>query len=273
LRNKLLLIFIVLALVTSTAVKAQQPKKAGAPGPAPTYTDSETGMVFVFVKGGCFDMGDIFNEGDPDEKPVHQVCVEDFYIGKYEVTQGQWQSVQSSNPSIFVDCGADCPVDHVSWSDAAEFIDLLNKRTGKSFRLPTEAEWEYAARSGGQRERYAGTNSDAELGDYAWYVSNAGNQTHPVGQKKPNNLGIYDMTGNVWEWVADFYDNAYYKNSPRRDPQGLLTGMDRSLRGGSWRSGLSGSRVASRDKIYPGIKDYALGFRLALPAQQVLSRL
>jgi sulfatase modifying factor 1 len=272
LKNKLLLVMLLL-LVMSTVVIAQQPKKIRIVSAAPTYTDTLTGMTFVFVKGGCYEMGDIFGDGDPDERPVHQVCLEDFYIGKYEVTQGQWQSIRSSNPSIFNSCGDDCPVEHVSWDETKEFIEALDQRTGKNYRLPTEAEWEYAARSGGQRERYAGTSNDAELGDYAWYASNSEGKTHPVGQKKPNALGLYDMTGNVWEWVEDLYDVNYYRNSPRRDPQGPPNGQDRSLRGGSWRSGLSGIRIQSRDKIYPGIKDYGLGFRLALSAEQVLSKL
>lgn len=143
----------------------------------------------VFVKGGCYQMGDTF--GDADEKPVHEVCVGDLYMGKYEVTQGQWKAIMGNNPSYFKDCGDNCPVEDVSWDDAQNFIQKLNQKTGKNYRLPTEAEWEYAARSGGKSEKYAGTSSESELTDYTWHDKNAASKakTHPVGQKKPNGIG------------------------------------------------------------------------------------
>jgi len=119
------------------------------------------------------------------------------------------------NRSYFQNCGDDCPVETVSWNDAQDFISRLNQRTGKRFRLPTEAEWEYAARSGGKREKWAGTSSESELGDYAWYSKNSGGSTHPVGQKKPNGLGLYDMSGDVWEWCQDWYGKDFYKWRPR----------------------------------------------------------
>lgn len=130
------------------------PEKAAAgvtsPLPARPFTDPVTGMEFVFIKGGCFEMRDPFGDGDKDEKPVHQVCVDDFYLGKYEVTQGQWEKVMGNNPSYFKNCGGNCPVERVSWNDVQEFISRLNQRSGKRYRLPMEAEWEYAARSGGR---------------------------------------------------------------------------------------------------------------------------
>ncbi|HUV08617.1 MAG TPA: SUMF1/EgtB/PvdO family nonheme iron enzyme, partial [Spirochaetia bacterium] len=168
-------------------------------------TDPIKAIDFVLIKGGCFQRGDTFGDGRADEKPVRTVCVDDFYIGKYEVTQSQWQSVMGNNPSFFKKCGEKCPVEQVSWNDIQEFITKLNTKTGKKYRLPTEAEWEYAARSGGRKEKYAGTSSDIELGKYAWYSANSGGSIHPSGQKQPNGLGLYDMTGNAWEWCQDWY--------------------------------------------------------------------
>ena len=185
----------------------------------------------VFVKGGCFNMGDTFGDGGAVEKPEHEVCVDDFHIGKYEVTQGQWKTVMGSNPSHFSSCGDNCPVESISWNDAKEYIRKLNRQTGKNFRLPTFTEWVYAARSGGKREKWAGTSSESELGEYAWYKDNSGNKTHAVGQKKSNGLGIYDMSGNVWEWVSDWYN---YKNSSENNSNRTNSVSYYVLRGGAW---------------------------------------
>jgi formylglycine-generating enzyme len=225
-------------------------------------------IEMVFVKGGCFQMGDTFGDGQPNEKPVHEVCVQDFYIAKYVVTQRQWQAVMGNNPSYFKDCGYNCPVEQVSWDDAQEFIRKLNEMTGKEFRLSTEAEWEYAARSGGKKEQWAGTSRLDELKDYAWYNENSELRTHPVGQKKPNELGIYDMSGNVWEWVRDYYDEKYYEKSPKNNPPGPLSGHGKVLRGGSWRRGPSGMRASVRGWVDPSARinyfGFFVGFRLAL---------
>ncbi len=140
--------------------------------------DSKNEYGMVLIQGGCFDMGDIFDRGSVDEKPVHTVCVSDFYLGKTEVTQKQWEDIVGNNPSKFK-CD-DCPVERVSWHDVQDFIKKLNEKTGINYRLPTEAEWEYAARSGGSKEQCAGTNNDAEIGKYAWYGSTAGDRTHAV---------------------------------------------------------------------------------------------
>ncbi len=226
------------------------------------FKDPVTGMEFVFVKGGCFEMGDTFGDGYSYEKPVHDVCVSDFYMGKYEVTQGQWEVIMGDNPSYFKNCGDNCPVENVSWYEVQEFIERLNSKSGKKYRLPTEAEWEYAARSGGKREKYAGTNSDADLGSYAWYIMNSGSKTHPVGQKQPNGLGLYDMSGNVWEWVSDRYDQNYYKNSPRNNPKGPSSGSYRVLRGGSWSGVPNAIRASYRFDINPSTRNYNYGFRL-----------
>jgi formylglycine-generating enzyme required for sulfatase activity len=224
------------------------------------YTDPETGMEFVLVKGGCYQMGDTFGDGESDEKPVHEVCVDDFHIGKYEVTQGQWKNVRGNNPSHFGSCGDNCPVETVSWNDTQEFIRILNQRTGKTYRLLTEAEWEYAARSGGKREKYSGGD---DLDSVAWYGSNSGRQTHPVGRKQPNGLGIYDMTGNVWEWVEDIYSGSAYSSHGRNNPIYIGSGAYRVDRGGSWFSGPEGVRAANRNYDDPGNRRNNLGVRLA----------
>lgn len=209
-------------------------------------------------------MGDTFGDGESDEKPVHEVCVNDFNIGKYEVTQAQWRAIMGNNRSNFKTCGDDCPVDNVSWGDAQEFIDILNQRTGKNYRLPTEAEWEYAARSGGKNEKYAGSNDIDSVG---WYFDNTDERTHPVGKKKANGLGIYDMSGNVCEWVQDWYASDYYRNSPRDNPQGPSSGVHRSLRGGSWKYGDRIVRASMRDKYGTVFRLSLFGFRVALPAR------
>lgn len=218
-------------------------------------------MEFVFVKGGCFQMGS--NDGESDEEPVHEVCVSDFAIGKYEVTQGQWQAVMGSNPSRFSSCSPDCPVEAVGWNDVKEFIKKLNGLTGKNYRLPTEAEWEYACRSGGKKEKYSGTNDDGSLTDYAWYYENSGNKTHKVGTKKPNGLGIYDMIGNVDEWVEDTYSETAYSSHSRNNPINT-GGSDRVVRGGSWGSNEPRFvRAADRCDLWPECGSGYVGFRLA----------
>ena len=219
-------------------------------------------IEMVQVKGGCFQMGDMFEEGDNDEKPVHEVCVKDFSIGKYEVTQEQWVAVMGNNPSKFQ--GDRLPVERVSWDDAQQFIAKLNAMTGKHYRLPTEAEWEYAARSRGRRENWAGTSDESALGDYAWYDQNGDKKTHVVGTKKPNALGIYDMSGNVWEWVQDWYDPVYYEERPRDNPQGPSTGSKRVSRSGSFDFDPENDRASFRGKSSPGTRFEDLGFRLLL---------
>jgi len=223
------------------------------------FTDTPS-IEMVFVKGGCYQMGDTFGDGDSNEKPVHEVCVDDFNIGKYEVTQGQWKAVMGNNPSYFKDCGDNCPVEQVSWNDIQDFITKLNNKTGKNYRLPTEAEWEYAARSGGKSEKYSGSN---DIDSVAWYSSNSGSKTHPVGQKAANGLGIYDMSGNVEEWVNDCKDDNYYKSSPKDNPKGPSSDTGRVRRGGSWGYYSWGIRSVHRGWFYPVDRSYYLGFRLA----------
>lgn len=204
-------------------------------------------------------MGDTFGDGDADEQPVHEVCVDGFYMGKHEVTQGQYQKITGSNPSSFKK-GSNYLVETVNWLQAKSFIQKLNSRSGKGFRLPTEAEWEYAARNGGKKQKYAGGNS---VDSVAWYKNNSGGFAHPVGQKTPNGLGLYDMSGNVREWCSDYYDSKYYKSSPRNNPQGASSGRYRVVRGGSWDDGLGNIRPAIRHWCMAGLSSPLIGFRLA----------
>jgi len=205
--------------------------------------DSAPEIEMVYVKGGCYQMGDTFGDGATNEKPVHEVCVDDFYIGKYPVTQAQWQFVMGKNPSHFQACGGNCPVEQILWEDALIFIAKLNELTGKKYRLPTEAEWEYAARSGGKREKYSGSN---RAGTVAWYSGNSGGMTHRVGTKSPNGLGIYDMSGNVWQWVQDWFGPTYYQESPHSNPQGPASDSFHVIRGGSWLASAWFARAAYR---------------------------
>ncbi len=225
----------------------------------------------VFVKGGTFQMG---SKAYDDEKPIHTVTVSDFYIGKYEITQKQWRAVMGSDPANLYFKGCDsCPVENVSWNDAQEFIEKLNTKTGKTYRLPTEAEWEYAAGGGANnRTKWAGTDSENSLGDYAWYIENSYNKgsdhkdygTHEVGTKNPTALGIYDMSGNVWEWCQDkWHDN--YKNAPK-DGSAWESGNSslRVARGGSWNGSTVYCRVADRGSNSPDYRSGNLGFRLVV---------
>ena len=225
----------------------------------------------VFVQGGTFTMGCTDEQGndcDEDEKPAHQVTLSDYYIGKYEVIQGLWKKIMGSNPSNFKNCGDDCPVENVSWDDCQEFISKLNQLTGKRFRLPTEAEWEYAARGGREvagniqlQTLYAGSNA---LGEVAWYNKNSDGKTHTVGTKKPNDLGLYDMSGNVWEWCNDWYGD--YNSSAVKNPLGPSTKSDRVVRGGSWDYSGNNCRVSNHEYLNNGYRNtYNLGLRLVSP--------
>lgn len=220
----------------------------------------------VRVEGGTFRMGATTEQGDyadSDETPVHSVTLSCYYIGKTEVTQALWQAVMGSNPSGF-EGAADLPVERVSWDDCQEFIQKLNRLTGRNFRLPTEAEWEFACRGGNNSRgyKYSGSN---DIDNVAWYWDNSGGKTHPVGTKAPNELGIYDMSGNVWEWCSDWY--ADYTSYSQTDPTGPQSGSCRVSRGGSWYSRARDCRssirnISSRD--LPAYRDGLLGLRLAL---------
>ena len=228
-----------------------------------TWTDPVTGIEFVFVPDGCYQMGS--SSGASDEKPVHEVCVDGFWMGKYEVTQGQWEKVMGNNPSDFKK-GDNYPVEQVSWDDAKGFIGKLNSLNNGQFkfRLPTEAEWEYACRSGGKPEKDAWGN---DVDSIAWYGNNSGSSTHPVGTKAPNALGIYDMSGNVWEWCEDIYSENAYSKHQRNNPIYTSGGSSRVLRGGSWIDSPRFVRCADRDWFDPGSRYGSLGFRLVRPAK------
>jgi formylglycine-generating enzyme len=240
--------------------------KVGA-APAPPVKEPTTGMAMVHVKGGCYQMGAPNDDCDatPEERPAHEVCVDDFSIGKYEVTQGQWKSVMGSNTSASSTCGADdCPVDDVTWNDVQDFIGRLNGKSGGSaFRLPTEAEWEYAARSGGKDEIYSGGNG-RDLGSVAWYAENSGRINHPVGTKAPNGLGIHDMSGSVWEMTSDWYGSTYYSSSPRDNPAGPTTGEDHVVRGGCRTGGAANQRTTRRTYINDRTKGSGRGGNVGL---------
>ncbi len=269
--NPLAVVLFVLGYAAIAAGAQGLPaQKPGTPAVAPPageqakiMSDKTAGMELVFVKGGCFQMGDVFGGGNNDEKPVHDVCVADFYMGKHEVTQAQWQKVMGENPSSNKQCGPDCPVESVSWNDAQEFIKKLNAKSGKQFRLPTEAEWEYAARSGGRKEKWPGTNDEAKLDEYAWYSGNNETQTQRVGTKKPNALGLFDMAGNIREWCQDWYGDTYYQTSPKDNPSGPATGEKRVLRGGDWDDLRTTKRGADGP---PDVRDNSNGLRILLPA-------
>jgi len=220
-------------------------------------------LEMVAVQGGTFMMGctsEQSSDCDDCEKPAHEVTVSSFYIGKYEVTQAQWRSIMVNNPSPSHFKGDSLPVEQVSWDDVQEFIHKLNEQTGKQYRLPTEAEWEFAARGGvkSNGNKYSGSNN---LEDVAWYSKNSENITHPVGQKQSNELDIYDMSGNVWEWCNDWFGN--YSNKAQTNPQGHSFGLYRIYRGGSWYSYSRLVRVSYRISSSSADRDYCLGFRLA----------
>ena len=220
----------------------------------------------VYVEGGTFTMGGTAEQGsdvDDDEMPTHSVALSSYYIGKYEVTQAEWEAVMGSNPSWFTGWN-NLPVEYVSWKDCQKFIEKLNAKTGLNFRLPTEAEWEYAARGGSKSKGYKYAGSD-NIDDVAWYDSNSGDKTHAVGTKQPNELGLYDMSGNVWEWCSDWYGS--YSSSSQTNPTGASSGSSRVYRGGSWFYSAWGCRVSLRSYNSPDNRSYGLGLRLALPVQ------
>jgi formylglycine-generating enzyme required for sulfatase activity len=226
----------------------------------------------VEIPDGKFEMGcslgDVFCYLDW-EYPQHEVEISSFKMSAFEVTQGQWTAVMGENPSNFDSCGERCPVEYVSWNDIQDFIEELNRQTGKQYRLPTEAEWEYAARAGTKTKYYCGDDVSC-LDGIAWYVDNSGSTTHPVGLKKRNDFRLYDMTGNVFEWVQDWLDKDYYNKSPVKDPQGPESGSTRVLRGGSWSDSHVRCRSSDRPYGHPDARQDNFGFRLALPVPPAL---
>jgi formylglycine-generating enzyme len=225
----------------------------------------------ILVEGGRFDMGS--NKGANDEKPMHHVILSDFYIGKYPVTQNQYKSVMGSNPSYFKDSGKDAPVEKVTWFDAVEFCNKLSEQEGlqkcysgsgnsikcdfskNGYRLPTEAEWEYAAKGGSKSKGYKYSGSD-NIDEVAWYWNNSDSTTHIVGTKTANELGIYDMSGNVWEWIWGIHGIA------QPNPHGAMIGKYQVSRGGSWCGDANRCTVFNRGYSYATYPCINLGFRL-----------
>ncbi len=262
----------------------EKPQKTEAPPPVivaaePTSKepihDSDDFLPLVYVQGGTFNMGEkVSGPPSPGGFPrpgaprlgstamvsEHPVTLKSFYIGKFEVTQKQWKAITGSNPSGFQNCD-DCPVERVSWEEVQSFLNALNQKTGKKYRLPTEAEWEYAAQGGNKTMNwpYAGGKDVNATG---WYVMNAKKTTHPVGQKQPNELGIYDMSGNVLEWCSDWFNPKYYQVSPTSDPTGPIQGELRVARGGSWMNKPGTLKVTFRRGIKPNATYSDVGFRI-----------
>jgi formylglycine-generating enzyme required for sulfatase activity len=220
----------------------------------------------VFIKGGCFIMGNDFAQ--EDERPEHEVCLDDFYLDKYEVTQARWEKSMDSNPSRFI--GADLPVEQVNYFDAQEFVE----NSKGECRLPTEAEWEYAARGGANSRYFWGNMMDS---DYAWYEDSAEMKTHPVGENKPNQFGVYDMLGNVWEWTEDWYE-PWYQARTKNNPKGPKAGDYKVIRGGGFDSSAGALRPTNRtwlhpkNRVFPKVTSYGqvmnevynyIGFRCA----------
>ncbi len=238
------------------------------PADASAFSETAVGgqsFEMAFVAGGTFTMGCAAEQDsncDEDERPAHSVTLNDYYIGKREVTQGLWKAVMGAdnNPSFFT--GSDnLPVENVSWNEVNAFIDSLNRKTGRTYRLPTEAEWEYAARGGNKSGgyKYSGSNT---LDSVAWYDDNSDSKTQEAGTKAPNELGIYDMSGNVWEWTGDWYGD--YGSDAQTNPIGPSTGSNRVFRGGSWFYVARNCRVSNRGDIIPDYRYDDIGFRLAV---------
>lgn len=230
--------FIILFLILSSSALAEPSNKSI--------------NEMVLVKGGCFQMGDTFGDGDEDEKPLHKVCVDTFEMDKTEVTQSAYEKVMGDNPSRFK--MANNPVERVLWDEAKSYCEKLGKR------LPTEAEWAFAVNNGDKKLKYAG---GSDLDSVAWHVLISDTKTHAVAEKKPNSLGLFDMTGNVWEWASDWYDEDYYQYSPEKNPQGPSSGIFRVLRGGAWGSDAERSRASNRLWYGPDKRRNYIGFRCA----------
>ena len=235
---------------------------------APGRATNNLGMAFVWIEPGEYLQGSPASEpGRSDDERQHRVILtEGFYMQATEVTQGQWKAVMGSNPSYFSSCGDSCPVESVSWHDVQEFIIKLNKLDQGTYRLPTEAEWEYAARAGSETAfangdiTEIGPGYDPNLDAMGWYWRNSSHNPQAVAGKAPNAWGLYDMHGNVWEWVQDWYGD--YPSGQVTDPIGASSGSVRVRRGGSWDSPAINCRSANRSIFTPTRRSYNLGFRL-----------
>lgn len=267
-------LLILVILIFPAATLAESP-----------YTDPTTGMELGLIKGDCFDMGDSIGEGDPNERPVREVCVSDFYMGKYEVTNAQYKRFRpghDSGTSEGMSLDKDgMPVVNVSWDDAMAFAAWLSQESGKIYRLPTEAEWEYAARSGSEMNHFWGNSPDraceyANVADMSakelrpkwttFFCDDGYATVAPVGSFKPNEFGLYDMLGNVWEWCRDVYNSEAYIKLPSMDPLFAGRGEYRVMRGGGWSNGPLGIRSSHRVGLSPNFGHHSLGIRLVMEA-------
>ncbi|MFH7320224.1 SUMF1/EgtB/PvdO family nonheme iron enzyme [Desulfurivibrio sp. D14AmB] len=248
-----------------------QPTPPEALAASGLLTEPVTGMELLPVTGGSFRMGNIWEDGGLDEKPTHLVEVAPFHLGRTPVTQGQWRQVMGNNPAadsgeLFV--GDAKPVVNVSWDEGREFIRRLNELSREHYRLPSEAEWEYAARSGGLEQKWAGTSSDKIVDDFVWHSGNSEGRLQPVGRKKPNDLGLHDMSGNIWEWCEDIW-HPNYENAPRdagpwlEQAGGKFPPRRRVLRGGSWNFNIRNARTTYRDWNNSDYRFFVIGLRLA----------
>jgi|SaaInl7_200m_RNA_FD_contig_31_300478_length_871_multi_9_in_0_out_0_1 formylglycine-generating enzyme required for sulfatase activity len=262
----LLSVLIAVGVFAGTALN-DSTTTAAENQPGDVWKEPFTGMEFTWVPPGCFVMGN--HKGDADEKPAHEVCVAGFWLGKYEVTQAEWAKAIGGVQSWHITRGERFPVQGTQYVDTQSFIGVLNAKGSSKFRLPTEAEWEYACRSGGKPESFCG-GSDVDR--VAWHRDNRvdGNLTNQVGMKEPNGLGIFDMSGNVAEWVSDWYAEDYYAGSPRDNPKGPPSGRAHVVRGGGWidEARLLGSAVRAQGKAKTiSTKLLIRGFRLARDAE------
>jgi formylglycine-generating enzyme required for sulfatase activity len=265
---------VVIAPAEEDPAGLLDPLPAGQPH---TFVQEVNGASFamVEVEGGSFLMGDRVGLGSDNERPTHYVTLDSYRLGQTEVTQALWRAVMGHNPSQFAGCDQ-CPVESVSWHDCQQFIDRLNKLTRRRYRLPTEAEWEYAARGGRHSDlaaektgtyanlvglRYAGSNVANRVG---WHGGESQGRPQPVALKRPNQLHLYDLSGNVWEWCADWHADDYYAASPRQNPVGPAQGVARVHRGGCWSNAPRNLRVANRNRSRPTVRSSSLGFRLAM---------
>ena len=270
----LVLMFLFLVVISHECVAAPVVVSGS------TWTDLATGIDFVKIPAGCFQMGSPLSEKGrkDDEGPAHEVCLDGFLMGKYEVTQKQWQRVMGQNPSYYKE-GDQYPVEQVSWDDVNMFIEKMNKRSGQKFRLPTEAEWEYAARAKTETARYWDASQPAcsfsnvhdktskQSNRFSWPSQDCDDgfaTTAPVGQYEPNGFGLYDMIGNVWEWCQDYYSSGYYAISSKGNPQGPAQGSLRVMRGSDWYYGADYMRSAKRRYAGPAYRESRLGFRLVV---------
>ncbi len=258
-------VLCVFGVITACKEKPEDPKTEIYPEPQNYYIEEAFGlsMQMVYVEGGEFTMGATAEQGSmtfPNEKPAHKVKLSSYHIGKCEVTQAQYKAVMGENPSNFK--GDNLPVEKVDWYRAEEFCKRLSEKTGKKYVLPTEAQWEYAARGGNKSKGYKYSGSH-NLDEVAWHAGNC-KQTQVVSTKKPNELGLRDMSGNVWEWCSDWLLLDYYVSSPLENPTGAETGEHRVIRGGSWDAvnGVDVHRVSFRAGDVPNYEAYYLGFRV-----------